>query len=211
MKTTKRISQIIGIVLCFLVTLPSCAPVFSDLQSARTLGKGQFEATPFYTNTGKDSEFKGVSHVGANLGLGLSEKIDVRARIERNWYNGEEDTGYTIVGIGPKFSVIENRISFFLPVGRALGEGTNQTWQMQPTVFLTQPIIKEKLEFTLAPKYLFNFCEDCSGNFATNFGISASKDFSKYAWRAEYGRIFSDGGGIGQLSIGISFVLGKKE
>lgn len=191
----------------YIVILTSCAPVFSDLQSARTLGTGQVEVTAYYTNTGNDSESKGITHIGGNFGVGISERIDIRGKIDRNWATGEENTGITVLGIGPKFSIMSNRLSFFLPAGRAIGEDTNDTWQIHPTLFFTQPIIKEKIELTLAPKYLFSICQNCKGNFATNLGISGSKDFRKIAWRAEYGRVFTGDRGIGQFSIGVSFVV----
>ncbi len=196
--------------MVILALFTGCAPVFSDLQSARTLGSGQVELTPYYTNTGKESDSKGINHIGTNFGIGLNENIDIRGKIDRSWMEGEENTGFTVVGLGPKFSLIPNRIALFIPAGRAFGNDAGNTWQMQPTVFLTQPIIPEKLELTLSPKYLLNLCQDCGGNFATNIGISGSKDFSKMAWRAEYGRIIGNGGGLGQFSIGISFVVNPK-
>lgn len=193
------------------ILIQACAPVFSDLQSARTLGSGQVEMTPYYTNTGNDSESKGINHIGANIGIGLSQSVDIRAKVDHNWLSGEENSSTTVVGIGPKIALVPNRVSLMLPVGKAFGEDMEDTWQTQPTLFFTQPIIQDKLEFTVAPKYLLSLCEDCGGNFATNFGLSAGKDFRKLAWRAEYGRIFTSDGGVGQLSLGISFIINPKQ
>lgn len=206
MKTLNQILKKLFAAVSLPLISISCVPVFSDLQSARTLGKGQVEATPYYTITGLNNEDKGASHFGGNIGVGLSDKIDIRAKYESNWLNEEENTAVTILGIGPKFSLIPDRLAFFLPAGAMLQEGKLDFWQIHPTVFFTQPIVKDRLEFTVAPKYLLNICEDCSGNFATNFGLSASKDFKKYAWRAEYGRIISNGS-VGQFSLGFSFFL----
>ncbi|TFV97597.1 hypothetical protein E4S40_02805 [Algoriphagus kandeliae] len=211
MKTYSRITSVALAQIYLILLISSCVPVFSDLQNARTLGSGQLEMTPYYTNTGNDSESNGASHIGANIGVGLSDKIDLRAKIDHNWLNGEEDTGTTIIGIGPKFALVPNRIAFFLPVGTGVGGGMGTTWQTQPTLFFTQPIVKDKFELTIAPKYIQGLCEGCGGNFATNFGIAAGKDFSKVSWRAEYGRIFTSDGGIGQFSMGLSFVLNPKK
>ncbi len=38
--------------------------------------------------------------------------------------------------------------------------------------------------------------------------IAFGKDLNRMAWRAEYGRVFSDGlDGIGQFSLGFSYTL----
>lgn len=185
----------------------SCAPVFSDLQSARTLGKGELEATPYYTTTGNDSEFDGVTHLGGNFGYGINGRFDIRGRIESNWFNGEDNSNVTVVGIGPKLSILPNQVSLYLPVGRALQKEISDSWQMQPTLFYTIPLVSEKVEFTISPKYLIPLCRDCGGNFATNFGFSFGKNLSNNAFRIEYGRIFDSDGGIGQLSLGYSINL----
>ncbi|MBN7816536.1 sterol desaturase family protein [Algoriphagus pacificus] len=207
MKSHSNIFSLLLIIVLLLILTNACVPVFSDMQSARTLGKGNFEVTPFYTNSAADSESKGVTQVSANLGIGLSENIDIRGRISHLWFNGEGGGGSTIFGIGPKFSMVPERLSLFIPVGSSFDV---DSWQLQPTLFYTQPIVEKKFEATLSPKYIFNLCRDCSGFFATNLGIAYSKDLTKNAIRAEYGRIFSDGGGLGQFSLGYSFVLSKK-
>ncbi|MEN2282996.1 hypothetical protein AAGF08_12710 [Algoriphagus sp. SE2] len=145
-----------------------------------------------------------------NFGIGLNGAIDIRGKIDRNWLSDEENSSSTVIGIGPKFSLVPNRIAFFLPAVRGSGDGASNTWQMQPTLFLTQPIIPEKLEVTLSTKYLANLYSECGGQFAANLGISASKDFNKMAWRLEFGKIFK-GGSIGQLSLGKSFVFSPKK
>lgn len=192
--------------ILIMILLASCAPVFSDLQSARTLKKGNFEGTPYYTNTGADSKNKGASHTGFNFGLGLSDNIDIRGRLEYLWLNGEEGTGTFILGVGPKIGIVPDRISFFFPVGTTTQGGI---WQVQPTLFLTQPIVADKFEITIAPKYIFSICEDCGNYFTTNLSLAFSKDLNKYAWRVEYGRLIQQGGGAGQLSVGYSFILNK--
>lgn len=208
-RTVKKQPKTILSLLVFsgqLALMTSCVPVFSDMQSARTLGKGNVEGTPYYTNSGADADNKGVSHASVNFGVGLSENVDIRARLSYLWFNGEGG-GTTIFGIGPKFSLVPERLSFFLPIG---GSSSWETWQTQPTIFYSQPIVKNRFEATISPKYILNFCEDCTGLFATNLGIAISKDLSKNALRLEYGRVFVEGGGVGQFSFGYSFTLNKK-
>lgn len=59
----------------------SCAPVFSDIQSARLAGKGNFEATPHFTTASftSDSETDHVqNHFGLQVAYGISDRFDVR-------------------------------------------------------------------------------------------------------------------------------------
>ncbi len=187
-----------------LILTSSCVPVFSDLQSARTLGSGGVEATPYYTNTANE-----ISHLGLNFGVGVSEGVDIRGKIDHNWYgNSEDGEKYTILGIGPKISLVPNRLSLFVPFGRALGQEQNQTWETHPTLFYTQPLIPDILELTIAPKYLKYMCEDCGGSFATNLSLAYGKNLNHSALRLEYGRVLA-GGSVGQLSIGYSFNLNR--
>ena len=176
----------------------SCVPVFSDLQSARTVGAGQVELTPFATFNEAQNEY------GANLAIGLTPTIDLRARYEYVSLGDGEGTG--VYGIGPKFGIIPNRIAAFLPVGNAFNPELSDQWQIQPTLLFTQPIVEDKFEATLSPKYLVYFCESCGGYFATNLGFAWGTDLNRWAIRAEYGRIFS-GEGVGQFSMGFSFNL----
>ncbi|MDN3203646.1 sterol desaturase family protein [Algoriphagus sediminis] len=204
-KAHQAVSRQISIIAFgFLLLSTSCVPVFSDLQSARTLGSGGVEATPYYTNTGNE-----VSHLGFNFGVGLSESVDIRGKLDHNWYgNSEERENLTVLGIGPKISLVPNRLSFFIPAGRALGSRANETWEIHPTIFYSQPLIPERLELTVSPKWINYLCEDCGSSFATNLGLAYGKDLNKSALRIEYGRILA-GGSVGQLSIGYSFNLNQ--
>ena len=198
----KAKGQITILALVVLTTVQSCVPVFSDLQSARTVGAGQVELTPFGTFNEGQNEF------GANIAIGLSPNIDLRARYEYVSLGEGEGTG--VFGIGPKFGIIPGRIAAFLPVGNALNEEYSANWQIQPTMLLTQPIVPDKLEATLSPKYLVYFCDSCGGLFATNVGLAWGTDLNKWAIRAEYGRAFSDGS-VGQFSLGFSFNVNPKD
>lgn len=193
-----------GALAALLATTSSCVPIFSDLQSARLVGRRQVEITPYYTNTGTDSEGMGASHLGSNFGIGLSDKVDLRGKFDYYWI---EDSGSEIIfGLGPKVSLVENRIAASLPIGTNL-----DIFQLQPSLFFTVPFAHEKLEATLSPKYLISLCEDCQANFATNLGLGYSSDFDRWALRAEYGRVIANGGGIGQFSLGLSFHVSKKD
>lgn len=128
------------------------------------------------------------------------------------WSKDSEDReGYSVIGIGPKFSLVENKFAFYLPIGKALGENTSDTWQMHPAILFTIPAVKDAMDITLSPKYLIRFCEECDNLVAVNLGISFSNDMNKWSFRPESGVLFNPGesGYFMHFSIGFSYILGK--
>lgn len=207
--STLKKSLVVLLCLVQFILFQQCVPVFSDLQSARTVGKGNVELTPFYSRTASVQ-----SHFGINGAVGVSPTIDLRARFEHVFAFDDSDdlnSGVSVLAIGPKFGIIPNRIAFSLPIGTSFGEYASDNFQIHPTLLLTQPLVQDKFEMTLAPKYLIPFCENCTGNFAANLGLAYSRDLDLWAIRAEYGRLFYPDGGFGQFSLGFSFnILNKK-
>lgn len=200
------------------MSLPGCAPVFSELQSARTVGKKNIELSPHYSSTSfsSDGNTDGVqNHLGLQIGYGLSDKFDIRARYERIWLKDMGDAdgglgeGVDIFAIGPKYSLVRDRLSVSAPVGRAFGSDYSDSWQLHPTVLWTTPIKPDKFEITLAPKYLITFCEDCDDYVAVNLGLAISDDLNTWAIRPEYGLLYNPGedGHYGQFSIGFSYII----
>ena len=188
------------------ITFQYCAPVFSELQSARTVGKNNIEATPFYTTTSGIQD-----HLGLQASYGVSSKVDIRARYEEIWAGiydkGTHEKPVTVIGIGPKYRLIKNKMAFSVPLGRALGENHKDSWQVQPAMLLTLPAIKNKIEFTLSPKYLIIFGKPKDLP-AVNLGASFSTNLDKWALRPEYGMLFYRGGeNERQFSVGLSFTL----
>lgn len=204
------------VALAIFAALQSCAPVFSELQSARTVGKNRFELTPSYSTVSftSDKETDGIqNHLGLRAAYGITPKLDLRFAYERIWpkEEGEFSDGVDVVGIGPKVSLVENMVAVSLPVGRALGEDSKDSWQFHPTLLLTLPAVPDKFDITLAPKYLFTFCEDCEDLVAVNLGLALSSDLKKWAIRPEYGMLFNPGeeGHFGQFSLGVTVAFGK--
>jgi len=179
------------------------------------VGKGNVEVTPYYTTVSgtSEGEQEGLQNqIGLNTAIGLSNKTDLRLRVENIWLKGSEFTeGLVVVGAGPKFRLKENIMALYLPVGRALGESTSDSWEFQPTMLLTFPAVKNVLDINLTPKYIFTFCEDCDDFVAANLGIALSKDLSKWAFRAEYGLLYdlNETGHNAQFSLGFSTLLRK--
>lgn len=195
-----------------LLTIESCAPVFSDLQSARLVGEGNLELTPSYSSVsfGNDGESSSVqNHFGVQAGFGMSEKMDLRARIEYinvSNSNGGESINATVIGVGPKFQLIEDRMAAYIPIGAGFGSNieTSQSWQMQPTLLFTFPI-SESIEFNPSAKYLIQFAEDAENLVAFNFGLGIG-EYGRFVIRPEFGLLYNPGedGHYSHGSIGIS-------
>ena len=210
-----RLTYYLGIILLIPIVIQGCAPVFSELQSARTVGKNRVEFTPSYSSVSfaADGEReKTQKHAGLQAAYGISDKIDIRVRYERAWEEGGTmKEGISMGAIGPKFSFVEDKMAFYLPIGRAFGEGTEDTWQIHPTFLFTMPVVKDKFDVTIAPKYLISFCEGCENLLAINLALSLSNDLNRWAIRPEYGMLFNPGeeGHFSQFSIGVSYAFGK--
>jgi hypothetical protein len=213
MKTIAKISCVA--VLLSGLLFQGCAPVFSELQSARLVGKGNLELTPAYStvSVSGDGETEGLQNeIALHAAYGLSSKIDFRMRYHYIWLKGDDfGNNANILAFGPKISLLENKIALSLPVGTAFGDDITDAWEFQPSLLFTLPAVEDKLDVTLAPKYIFTFCEECDDYFAINFGLAISTDLSSWAIRPEYGLLYEFGeeGHIGQFSIGISKTIGK--
>ncbi len=220
---TKRIKQYIGIgfaLVLLLSVLNSCAPVFSDLQSARTAGKGRVEVTPSYSRVSMASEGSTEAlqdHFGLQAAYGITRRIDLRIRYE---YIGFTDKDFRdelghfhIWGVGPKVNLVPDMISLYVPVGGILNtedaDGANM--ELQPTVLLTYPMFNNILDLNLSAKYLIFLSGDNDQSWiAVNFGVALGWDVTNLAIRPEYGILFSPGeeGSYRHFSIGITKYFG---
>jgi hypothetical protein len=200
-----------GIVVLFL---PSCAPVFSEMQSARMIGKNRFEVAGSYSSVSfaDDGEQEQVqTNTGVQVGYGISDKVDIRGRFEHIKVN-DFDENVNVIGFGPKFRLIDRYMSFYIPVGNGLGD-YNDNWQVHPTMLFTLPLAKDIIEITVAPKYLLTFCEGCNDGFALNAGLAIG-ELDRFAVRLEYGLLKStddfDAGQYNHISVGAAITLGKQ-
>ena len=203
-------------ILCLLVFVAflsySCAPVFSDLQSAKMVGKGNWEATPNFTTTSWTDEGETdhiQNHFGAQFGYGISNRIDLRARYEFiSVPDDEEPIKANVFGIGPKFSIIKDRIAAYIPIGFAFGgdvDGIDE-FEVQPTLLFTIPVGKY-IEINPSAKGIIGDEFYC----AFNLGLGLSTNLDKYVIRPEYGIFLNPGesGRYGQFSIGTTIYFSK--
>jgi len=215
----KQIFKILYTLLSSIIFLSSCAPVFSDIQSARMTGKNNLELTPTGTLTNfreNGDDEKVQNSIGFQAAYGIHSKVDVRLRYERVWLtNGSiVDDGIHTIGLAPKYSILKDRIAASLLVGFAVdGAGDFGLFEIHPTMLFSLPLLNDKIDLNFSPKYLWTFDPDNENFFAFNLGLSASNDLKKWAIRPEYGLCFLPGvtGLYSQLSIGFSYKFIKPD
>jgi hypothetical protein len=192
-----------------------CAPVFSDLQSARLVGPQRVEITPSISAVSQAENDEGPGgHVqdeyGIQLATGVHERVDLRARLVRVDAWGD---GATVVGLGPKVGIVKDRLSIALPVGFGFGEDidTSSTWEAHPTVLFTLPVSR-RLELNAAAKSLIPLSS--SGGdpmYALNFGGGIGR-LDRWAIRPEVGFLWAPdrGESLTHVSLGFTYITGKR-
>lgn len=217
MRTADQLLLIAGLA----ITATGCAPVFSELQSARTVGKNRVEITPSYSSINYSEEGWGdgfQKHVGAQVAYGITPRLDMRLRYEFIWLKDAADENVSVIGFGPKFALWQDWLAVTVPVGKIIsdiGADVNgnppNTWQVHPTLLFSAPVIKDMVHINLSPKLLIPLCDDCQSLVAANFGLALSTNLNKWALRPEYGVLFGPEleGYYSHFSIGISAAFGK--
>jgi hypothetical protein len=200
----------------------ACAAPFAEMQSARLAGKGRVEVTPVYSymDVADEGETAKIQDIfGVHLATGLTDRVDLRARVEHIVVSSEGGVGFsaTAVGIGPKFGLIQNSLALYLPFGLAFGGDIDesQTWQFHPSIIATLPLASS-VELNGGFKALIPLTESADPDdendvlFALNLGLGLSPDLNKWAIRPEVGFLRNPGesGTIRHFSLGLTFFLG---
>jgi hypothetical protein len=184
--------------------VPGCAPIFSDLQSARLVGPGKIEATPsfssvFVSEEGDTSHVQ--NHAGIQAAVGLLNGLDLRLRYERVL-----DYDLNALGFGPKVALLEDRLALYVPVGFAFGDESesSETWETHPTLLVTLPVAKS-FEINPSVKALIPLTGQRDTLIAFNLG-AALGNIRKWSIRPEVGLCFNPKGGgyFWQFSVGLS-------
>jgi hypothetical protein len=207
------------VLLVAAASLAGCVPPFSEMQGARTVGPRAFEVTPFYSSVSTADEGereKAYNQFGLLLALGVGERVDLRARIERQVVTGEPDDALMVVGAGPKVALVPDRAAVFLPVGLAFGDGleSSRTVALHPTLLFTIPF-SSRMELNPSTKLLIPLNEEEGGAgalWAANLGLALGPDVRRWAIRPEIGVLRNPGesGYALHYSIGASFGGGPR-
>ena len=129
---SNRVNVTRAVVLCGAAALggTGCAPVFSDLQSARLAGPGRVEVTPSATTThfsGDEESEKLQDEFGLQAAAGVHDRVDLRVRYVRvrtaelDDDVGGDSVGVNVVAFGPKLGLVKDRLALAIPVGFAFG------------------------------------------------------------------------------------------
>jgi len=211
-----RNAMVVFALMGMTALITSCVAPFSDLQSARLLGKGNIEVTPSYTSVSASDEGETdhiQNHYGAQIGFGLAKFMDLRLRYEYISVPVDEDSvSVNVIGFGPKFCLAKNWLAFYVPIGFAFGgdvEDGSESWQIHPTLLATVPVAKY-LEINPSVKVMIPFSSDAFDTLlAFNLGLAISSDVSKWAIRPEVGICTTGGSGyFMQFSVGLSLGSG---
>jgi len=188
-----------------------CAPVFSELQSAKLAGTDRAEVTA----SGSSLSFDGTSdsghvedHVGLQVATGVHDRVDLRVRYER-----VIDPDVNVLGFGPKVGIVRDHLALALPVGFAFGKDIDSgtSWEMQPTLIGTASLGKNA-EFNVSGKAIVPLAgEDRDTLVAFNTGFGLSTNLRKWVLRPEVGFCFNPGeeGHYTHYSLALSFFFGN--
>lgn len=201
-----RIAGLTALACCSIIQ--ACAPTFSEIQSARLAGPGRVELTPSYSSTflsGDGGTEKAQDHFGVQFATGVSESVDLRVRYE---YIKIEDDGVHVLGLGPKFGLIEDRAAFYIPVGTAIDEGiqSGDLFSFHPTLLYTWPV-NPSFELTASGKAILWVDRDIDDYLGFNLGAGISSDLTRWAIRPEGGVLINPGedGRFWHLSVGFTY------
>ncbi len=200
--------------------LAGCVAPFSDLQSAKLAGKGNFEVTPGYSSISASDEGesqKVQENYGVQIGYGVTKFMDLRLRYEylRATVDPETTANVNIIGFGPKFRLAKNWLALYVPIGFAFGGdmeagASSDTWQIHPTLLATLTFGKY-LEINPSAKIMIPFSKaEFDTLYAFNLGFAVSTDVNKWAIRPEVGLCTGPdlGGTFLQFSIGFTLNSG---
>jgi hypothetical protein len=191
-----------SVALVLSTVVSGCVPVFSDLQSAKLVGKGRVEATPSFSSVSGSVQ----NQAGLQLATGVHDKVDLRVRYERVMV--EDEPGVNVLGFGPKIELFKNYAALFVPVGFAFGGGldSNETWAIHPTLLLTGQL-HPAVELNWAAKYLVPLSAEGGDNLlAFNIGLGLGPPQGRWTLRPEFGWLINPGeeGHYTQFSLGLS-------
>ena len=191
------------------VLAPGCAPVFSDFQSAKLVGRDRVEVTPSFSSVSVSGNNGGhvQDEYGLQLATGVLDRVDLRAR-----YVHVE--GVNVLGFGPKIGLVKDKVALAVPVGFAFGKDVDsgKSWAVHPTLLLTAPV-NSHMELNASTKGLIPLS---SGGGDTLVAVNVGGGFGnleRWAIRPEVGFLFDPGksGHYTQFGVGLTLFARKNK
>ncbi len=178
--------------------LSSCVvPVNSFMEGARTLGEGKVELTGSYArySVTDDGETEDANqNLGLRLGVGLSERFDLKLRYVRLFSSFEDSPDVNYLALAPKLSLIEKRLALSAPTGLyfASDDGESEsTFFISPRIIFSIVSPNDQTELSISSKVDFYFEEDAKPYIGFNLGGGFSSDLDRWAIRPEVGYMIS--------------------
>ena len=145
----------------FSIITFDCAPITSEMQSAKTLGKGGIEIS---LNSGKvsmesesnddemelDIDGEVQNNSGASFAYGVTDNIDLRVRYENIEITAmPSEVAFSMLSLGVKYGILEDQLALFLPYTMYNNDddSTDAATVISPTLLYTHTL-KDKYEVT---------------------------------------------------------------
>ena len=187
----------------FSIIIFDCAPITSEMQSARTLGQGGLEISLNSGNVSMESESNDdemeldidgevQSNFGASLAYGLTDNIDLRARYESIEITAmPSEVAFSMFSFGVKYGIFEDQLALFLPytMYNSDDDSTDAAKVISPTLLYTYTL-KDKYELNPSVKYILpvgDTAEDNDPGLAYNLGFGYHIN-NKFTLRCEWGQ-----------------------
>ena len=155
-----------------------------------------------------------VNQFGVQVATGLTPQVDLRLRYAYlDFVDEEADEGISVMGFGPKFGLVKDRVALYAPVGFTFGSDvdTSESWQFQPTVLLTYPV-NDHAEITTSGRgVIWLNADDTDNLFGANLGLGLGPDLHRWVVRPEVGFLKDPGeeGTLWQWSVGFTLFSGS--
>lgn len=180
------------------------------------VGRHQVEITPSFTkmqvvekvSEGKKPVTFPVANraYGLQAAYGLSDNLDLRFRVITF---SSPQANKTVFSTGLKLRLVKDHVAAYFPIWFV----DYRPAQFQPTLLLSFPLVRNKVEFNPSGKALLNLAgvDPMKGVMvAANLGLAVSTNISRWALRPEYSIIYEPGKPCtASFSIGLTFKLSK--
>ena len=188
----------------FSIIIFDCAPITSEMQSAKTLGQGGMEIS---FNSGKismqsepsddemelDIDGEVQSNSGASFAYGATDNIDLRARYESIEITAmpSEVASFSMLSFGVKYGILEDQLALYVPytIYSSDDDSTDAAKVISPALLYTYTF-KDNYELTPSVQYILpvgDTADDNDPGLAYNLGFGYHIN-DKFTLRGEWGQ-----------------------